>query len=52
VPFGRQTEQIDKTLLEHDATLRALWGKLRPLLLPPPEKPTRELGFHAGMRKP
>ncbi|MBI2512350.1 MAG: ORF6N domain-containing protein [Opitutae bacterium] len=48
----RRLAEIDRTLLEHDAALRALWGKLRPLLIPPPEKPARELGFHAGMRKP
>lgn len=29
----RRLVEIDKTLLEHDAALRALWGKLRPCLL-------------------
>lgn len=48
----RRLAEIDKTLLEHDAALRALWGKLRPLLMPPPEKPGREMGFHTGIRKP
>lgn len=48
----RRLAEIDKTLFEHDAALRALWGKLRPLLMPPPEKPGREMGFHTGIRKP
>lgn len=47
----RRLAEIDRTLLEHDAALRTLWGKLRPLLVPPPEKPAREVGFHANMRK-
>lgn len=48
----RRLAEIDKTLLEHDAALRTLWGKLRPLLMPPPEKAGREMGFHTGIRKP
>ena len=48
----RRLAEIDKTLLEHDAALRAIWGKLRPLLAPPPEGPPREMGFHVGMKKP
>ncbi len=47
----RRLAEIDKTLLEHDAALRTLWSKLRPLLLPPPEKPEKEMGFHVGMPK-
>ncbi len=38
---------IEKTLLTHDAGLRDLYQKLKPLLLPPPAKPCREIGFHA-----
>jgi hypothetical protein len=48
----RRLAEIDKTLLEHDAALRALWGKLRPLLAPPPEPPAKEMGFHTKLRKP
>jgi hypothetical protein len=41
-------EKIEKTLLTHDIGLRDLYQKLKPLLLPPPEKPTRRrIGFHA-----
>jgi hypothetical protein len=47
----RRLAEIDKTLLEHDAALRALWGKLRPLLVPPRDVPPKEMGFHVGMRK-
>ena len=38
--------KIDKTLLSHDAALRDLYAKLRPLLLPPSEPPKRRIGFH------
>jgi len=47
----RRLAEIDKTLLEHDAALRTLWSKLRPLLSPSPEPPVKELGFHVGLRK-
>jgi len=38
---------IEKTLIGHDAALRDLYQKIRPLLLPP-EKPKRRIGFQAG----
>lgn len=44
----RRLAEIDRTLLEHDSALRALWERLRPLLAPPPAKPRRPIGFHAG----
>jgi hypothetical protein len=37
---------IEKTLVGHDATLRDVIRKMRPLLLPPPEPPRRRIGFH------
>jgi hypothetical protein len=41
-------EKIEKTLLTHDTGLRDLYQKLKPLLLPPPDKPKRRrIGFHA-----
>lgn len=39
-------ENIEKSLLTHDAALRDVYQKLKPLLLPPPEKPRRRIGFH------
>jgi hypothetical protein len=47
----RRLAEIDKTLLQHDAALRVLWLKLRPLLQPAPEQPRKEMGFHVRMRK-
>ena len=43
--FNRLAE-IDKTLLAHDVALRDIYQNLRPLLLPPPEPPKPEIGFH------
>jgi len=37
---------IEKTLIGHDAALRDLYQKIRPLLLPPSDKPKRRIGFY------
>ena len=42
----RRLAEIDKTLLIHDAALREIYQKLRPLLEPPPAPPKPEIGFH------
>jgi hypothetical protein len=42
----KRLAEIDKTLLAHDVALRDICQKLRPLLLPPPEPPKPEIGFH------
>ena len=42
----RRLAEIDKTLLIHDAALREILQKLRPLLEPPPAPPKPEIGFH------
>lgn len=45
----KRLAEIDHTLLIHDASLRDIYQKLRPLLTLPPEapaKPKREIGFH------
>lgn len=47
----RRLAEIDKTLLEHDAALRTLWSRLKPLLVSPPEKPAKEMGFHTVLRR-
>jgi hypothetical protein len=41
----KRLAEIDKTLLEHDSALRAIWTKLQPLLAPPPDPPRRRIGF-------
>ena len=43
----KRLAEIDKTLLEHDSALRDVYRKLLPLLQPPPERPTRRIGFNA-----
>ena len=42
----KRLAEIDKTLLEHDSALQTIWGKLQPLLAPPPEPPKRRIGFN------
>jgi hypothetical protein len=42
----KRLAEIDKTLLEQDSALRAIWTKLQPLLAPPPEPPKRRIGFN------
>ena len=42
----KRLAEIDKTLLIHDAALREIFEKLRPLLAPPPPPPKPEIGFH------
>ena len=34
----KRLAEIDRTLLEHDDALRAIWHELQPLLLPPPNR--------------
>jgi hypothetical protein len=41
----KRLAEIDKTLIEHDGALRAVWHQLQPLLQPPPEPPKRRIGF-------
>ncbi|MGO8838006.1 MAG: ORF6N domain-containing protein [Limisphaerales bacterium] len=43
----KRLAEIDRTLLEHDSALRAIWTKLQPLLAPPPEPPRKRIqGFN------
>jgi ribosomal protein L14E/L6E/L27E len=41
----KRLAEIDKTLLQHDASLRDIYHKLLPLLQPSPEPPKRRIGF-------
>ncbi len=43
--LSRRLAEIETTLIAHDAGLRDLYQKIRPLLLPA-EPPRREIGFH------
>ena len=43
----KRLAEIDRTLIEHDDALRAIWHQLQPLLQPPPEPPKRRIGFLA-----
>jgi hypothetical protein len=38
---------IDRKLLSHDASLRDIYERIRPLLMPPPDPPKRKIGFRA-----
>lgn len=42
----RRLAEIDRTLMQHDAALREVYGKLLPLLEPPADLPKRRIGFH------
>jgi len=41
----KRLDQIEKILLVHDTQLKELFEKIRPLLLPPPEKQRKKIGF-------
>lgn len=42
----KRLAEIELTLIGHDAALRDLYRKIKPLLLPRPAKPKRQIGFH------
>lgn len=44
----KRLAEIDRTLLQHDASLRDIYHKLLPLLQPSPEPPKRRIGFTPG----
>lgn len=43
--------EIDRKLLSHDSSLRDLYERIRPLLLPSPDPPKRKIGFRAEERR-
>ena len=46
--WNKRLAEIDKTLLEHDESLSAIWHKLQPLLQPQSESPKPpRIGFRA-----
>lgn len=44
----KRLAEIDKTLLQHDASLRDIYRKLLPLLQPTSQPPKRRIGFTPG----
>jgi hypothetical protein len=42
----KRRAEIERTLVGHDLALQELYGKIKPLLLPPTVKPQRQIGFH------
>jgi hypothetical protein len=44
----KRLDQIEKILLVHDDSLKDLYERIRPLLLPPPARDEPRIGFHAG----
>jgi len=47
----KRLAEIEKGLLSHDAALRDLYAKIRPLLLPLPEPQQKQIGFHVRERQ-
>lgn len=43
--LAKRLAEVEKLLLIHDSTLRDLYQKIRPLLLPPPEPAKTKIGF-------
>jgi phage regulator Rha-like protein len=49
--LARKLAEIEKTVISHDRALVKLFEAIRPLLMPPPEGPRKEIGFHAIKEK-
>jgi hypothetical protein len=49
--LARRLAEVEKGLLSHDAALRELYHKIRPLLLPPPEPDRKPIGFSVRERR-
>lgn len=43
--------QIENVLLSHDEKIRELYRQIRPLLLPPPDPPSKPIGFGVRERR-
>lgn len=48
VTILKRLAEIDKSLLQHDVSLRDIYRKLLPLLQPPPAPVKRRIGFTPG----
>ena len=45
--FEKRLSEIEKVLLAHNAGLKDLYEKIKPLLMPAPLVPKRKMGFHS-----
>lgn len=43
--MGKRLAEVEKTLVTHDAALRDIYQRIKPLLLPPPDPPRKKIGF-------
>lgn len=43
--MARRMAEVEKTLVTHDAALRDIYQRIKPLLLPPPDPPRKKIGF-------
>jgi len=43
--MGKRLAEVEKTLGTHDAALRDIYQRIKPLLLPPPDLPRKKIGF-------
>ena len=42
---AKRLADVEKTLVTHDAALRDIYQRIKPLLLPPPDPPRKKIGF-------
>ena len=45
---AKRLAEVEKTLVTHDAALRDIYQRIKPLLLPPPDPPRKKIGHPAG----
>lgn len=45
--LAHKLEALERKVGEHDAEIKSIFKAIRELMAPPPEKPKREIGFHA-----
>src|SRR5277367_6746438 len=43
--MAKRLADVEKTLVTHDAALRDIYQRIKPLLLPPPDPPRKKIGF-------
>jgi hypothetical protein len=49
--LAQRLAELERTLLTHDAALRDIYEKIRPLLLPPRDPERKPVGFSVGERR-